>query len=234
MIFPLPIVNNNLELPPTIYSIMESIVNYGQEEKTKIINLSGIARTTIFNFNYPLSDNVVKADFETQILNHFIMRRINFDTVTLFQIMLNNKLNEIMPKYNILFDSLEGWELFKGSTTTRTYTETGMSSGSGTNTTTGSNTNNSLVKSSDTPQSDLDGVLDDKYISNFEKAESTGNNSVTGTNTTTGNDSRTISETVKNDRENESELIIEFSANYANIMTQIYNELEPLFYGLVY
>ncbi len=46
------------------------------------------------------------------ILNKFLTRRIGFDTVTAFKIQLNVKMNEIMPKFNKLFNSLENWDIF--------------------------------------------------------------------------------------------------------------------------
>ena len=65
--------------------------------------------------------NISKAKFETMILNHFLQRRIGFETVTAFRIQLDVKLNEIMPLYNKMFDALENWEIFNdGEVTTRT------------------------------------------------------------------------------------------------------------------
>lgn len=108
----MPMIPTWNEKPPTLYSILESIVNFDKEEQTKIKDLAKTGRTTIFNFTYPLSTNVSKEDFECMILNHFIMRRIGFETVTAFRIQLNVKLNEIMPMYNKMFDMLEGWDIF--------------------------------------------------------------------------------------------------------------------------
>ena len=115
MLYPflMPPIPNDLDRPPTLYSILESIVNYGTDDKTKIKDLAKEGRGTIFNFTYPLSNKISKEEFETNILNHFIERRIGFETVTMFRIKLNVKLNEIMPKYNKLFDSLDEWDLFK-------------------------------------------------------------------------------------------------------------------------
>lgn len=98
--------------PPTLYSLLESIVNYGKDDKQKIKDLAKYGRSTIFDFDYPLSNYINKEKFETMILNHFLMRRIGFETFTAFQIQLNVKLNEIMPVYNKMFDSLENWDLF--------------------------------------------------------------------------------------------------------------------------
>lgn len=107
-----PIPDLNLE-PPTIYSFLESIVNYGKTEKTKIKDLAKVGRTEIFDFDYPLSSKVSREYFETQILNHYLMRRIGFETLTAFKIQLNCKLNEIMPIYNKLFDSIDTLDFFR-------------------------------------------------------------------------------------------------------------------------
>ena len=100
--------------PPTLYALLDSICNaspddvfdyWDNNEPVKIYDLASQARETVFkNINYPLSENVSRETFETDILNHFILRRIGYETFTGFKIALNNKLREIMPKYNILFD----------------------------------------------------------------------------------------------------------------------------------
>ena len=102
-----PFLPRNCDLPPTLYSILDSIVNFGkpENEKIKVPQLSENGRSTIFNFDYPLSNNISKEKFETMILNHFLLRRIGFDTVTSFVVQLNVKLNEIMPMYNKMFDA---------------------------------------------------------------------------------------------------------------------------------
>ena len=110
---PFPFIPSNCEKPPTIYTILESIVNYGKDEKTKIKDLAKEGRTTIFDFDYPLTNKISKQDFECMILNHFLMRRIGFETVTAFKIQLNVKINEIMPVYNKMFDAISNWDIFK-------------------------------------------------------------------------------------------------------------------------
>ena len=109
---PFPPLPTNCDKPPTVYSILESIVNYGKEDKTKIKDLAKVGRFKIFDFDYPLSDKISKEDFEIMILNHYLQRRIGFDTVTAFKIQLDVKLNEIMPLYNKMFDSIDGWNIF--------------------------------------------------------------------------------------------------------------------------
>ena len=84
MFYP-PILPTNNYNTPTIYSILESIVNYGKDDKTKIKNLAKEGRQKIFDFDYPLTDNISKEDFECMILNKFLMRRIGFETITAFK-----------------------------------------------------------------------------------------------------------------------------------------------------
>lgn len=116
---------------------MQSIVNFNNTDTVKITNMWQNARVKLFDFNYPLTQNVSRETFEHNILNHYLMRRINYDTVTLFKIMLENKLNEIMPKYNMLWDSQINWDIFKSGTTTREYTDTTTSANTTNTTATG-------------------------------------------------------------------------------------------------
>ena len=42
--------------PPTLYALMNSIVNYGKEEQTKIRDLASECHSDIFDFEYDLSE----------------------------------------------------------------------------------------------------------------------------------------------------------------------------------
>ena len=138
-----PAFPNSLEKPPTLYSIMNSMVNFEVEEPTKIKDLAKATRTKIFNFEYPLSNNISRETFETMILNKFLMRRIGYETFTAWQIQLNVKLNEIMPMYNKMFDAIEKWDIFNdGETTTRTGTDNKTSNSENNSNTTNTNTSN--------------------------------------------------------------------------------------------
>ena len=68
----IPRIPTTNEMPPTVYSLLESIVNFGKDDKTKIKNLASAGRTTFFDFDYPLSEKVDKEKFECMILNHFL------------------------------------------------------------------------------------------------------------------------------------------------------------------
>lgn len=205
-------------LPPTIYRLLNSIVNFEAEEQTKIKNLAAAGREDIFDFDYPLSTHVDKEDFEVMILNHFLMRRIGYDTLNAFKIALNVKMNEIMPMYNKMFDMLDGWNIFNDG---ETVLESGTNSLN--NITTSSNTSDRRY--SDTPQQQLKNVQNGKYISDYNYDQDSGNVS----SSSAGTDSRTITRTPSD----KMKLYKEFIENKKSIMTMIFEDLEPLFYGLV-
>ena len=205
-------------LPPTLYRLLNSLVNYDAEEQTKIKNLAAAGREDIFDFEYPLSSNVDKEDFEVMILNHFLMRRIGYDTLNAFKIALNVKLNEIMPIYNKMFDALNGWDIFNDG---ERIVETGQNTL--TNETTSENTSDRRY--SDTPQNQLQNVKDGKYITDYNF--DTDNGSVSSE--SNGSDSRTITRTPSD----KIKVYKEFIENKKSIMTMIFEDLEPLFYGLI-
>ena len=205
-------------IPPTLYSLLNAIVNFGEEEQTKIKNLASEGRNKIFDFDYPLTENVDKEDFECLIINHFLMRRIGYDTLNAFKIALNVKLNEIMPIYNKMFDMLDGWDLFSDG---ERVTESGNNSLN--NITTSQNISDRRY--SDTPQQQLTNVQDGKYITDYNYDTDSGSVSAS----TMGTDSRIITRTPSD----KIKIYKEFIENKKSIMTMIFEDLEPLFYGLV-
>lgn len=238
----------NCQKPPTLYSVLNSIVNGEKEEEdyTKIKDLAKEGRTTIFNFDYPLSTNVSRETFETMILNKFLMRRIGFETVTAFQIQLNVKLNEIMPKYNKLFDSLENWDIFNdGDISIREGNDTKVSNNATTttnnlnNTSTTTNNNTSDRRNSEMPQNEIDEVKDGNYMTNYnfdtnestisDKTESVGNSNTE----TNGNDKNNYYEKITHSPSDKINILKEMQINIQSIYTLIFNELECLFYGLL-
>ena len=223
--------------PPTIYSLLNSYVNFSKEEPVKIADLARTGRVMFFDFEYPLAEGMNKADFETMILNHFIMRRIGYETVTAFKIALNVKLNEIMPMYNKMFDSIQDWNIFAdGETTTRDYTDDRTTSGDNTintvNNTTGNTTSDQRV--SDTPQNQIDDVKAGKYVSNYEFDTDTSNSENVMNSNSTNNisDNDIIHETVKKSPSDKMKLYTEFLKNRQNVYTMIFKDLDVLFYQI--
>jgi len=213
-------------IPPTLYSILNSLVNFDAEEQTKIKDLAAASREDIFDFDYPLTTNIEKSDFECIILNHFLMRRIGYDTVNAFKIALNVKLNEIMPIYNKMFDMLDGWDLFNdGEVMNRTLQDSGSNSLN--NMTSTSNTSDRRY--SDTPQQQLSNVRDGKYITDYNYDQDSGSVS----SSTAGTDSRYTLENITRSPSDKIKIYKEFIENKKSIYTMIFEDLDVLFYGLV-
>lgn len=229
--FPImPFLPTNCDLPPTLKSLMNSICNYGKEEKTNIYGLAKGSRSTIFNFDYPLSDKVNREDFEIMILNHFIHRRIGFDTPTEFRIALNVKLNEIMPRYNKLFDMLDGWDLYSGGeVTTRVQTDNGSNSLN--NTTNNNSSSTSDRRNSQMPQNEIQDVRDGNYMTDYNY--DTNIDAGTITSNSSGTSANTTNETITRSPSDKIKVYKEFMENIQSIYTLIFKDLDPLFYGLV-
>lgn len=218
------------ERPPTLYRLMNSLANYDKEDKTKIQNLASVTHSTIFNFNYPLSKNINKDEFEIMILNKFIMRRINFETFTAFQIALNVKMNEIMPIYNKLFDSLEGWDLFNtGEEIKRIRTDDRNINSTNTITGTGNTTDDNRY--SNLPQSQIDNVRDGKYLTDYTYNQGTTNTSTNGS--ANSNDKLDVNEVITRSPQDKIRIYKEFLDSRNSIYTMIFNDLDILFYQLI-
>ena len=205
-------------MPPTLKDIMNSMVNFNNPNPVKYKNLAKECHDEIFDFDYPLSAEINKNDFEIQILNHFMLRRIGFETFTAFQIYLENKLNEIMPYYNILFDSLYNFNLFNdGERITRTQNENSTSSGEG--------ESESDRRFNEYPQNRLNDLKDGSYVTtqNYDK-----NNS-----TTSGSANRNLIEETNRSPVDKMYLYEEYlKTERMKIMTLIYKDLDNLFYQL--
>ena len=217
-------INNVSNKPPTIYFLLESIVNYGKDDKTKIKDLAREGHSRIFDFEYPISENIDKDEFEINILNHYMMRRIGQETFTAFQIQLNAKLNEIMPYYNMMIDSMDGLDIIKEVTsksgTDNSETETSVENES---------TATSDKRYSDTPQNHLNNIKDGEYVTEYNYDTNTDNSSTSGT----GSNERTYQETVTRTPTNKIQALKEYQKEIKSIYSLIYDDLDELFYGLI-
>lgn len=216
---------NSYDEPPTVYALLNSYVNFANDTPVKISDLAKAGRSAFFDFDYPLTDKISREDFETMILNHFIMRRIGYETVTAFKIALNVKLNEIMPMYNKMFDSIWDWNIFAdGETTTRDLTEDRTTNGE--NAVSSNSTTDQRF--SNTPQNAIDDVKSGKYVSEY-----TFDTDINNTNSTNKiSDNNSLLEIVKKSPADKMRLYSEFLKNRQNVYTMIFKDLDVLFYQI--
>ena len=142
-----------------------------------------------------------------KILKHYYLREIGSETVGIWKLWMNTRLEEIMPFYNQLYKSalIEFNPLYDvdlkrthnrkiDSSTQDTGTSQSVSSGeiNVSETSSGSSNNTKKDLYSDTPQGAITGLENENYLTNARKVTDTGStsneNSSTGTNKTTVND----------------------------------------------
>lgn len=223
--------------PPSIYDIMNAMANFNVEDKTKTTDLAKATHSKIFDFDYPLSNNINKDDFECMILNHYIMRRIGFQTFTAFKIQLNVKLNEIMPIYNKMFDALQNWDIFNdgeklsryGNENRKNNTNNTLENTSNTETTTTSDR-----RESNTPQNQLDNVRNGTYVTNYNYDTDTSNSSDNSNSKGTSNstDENIYEETIEKSPADKIAILKEMQENIKSIYTMIFKDLDILFYNI--
>ena len=208
----------------------------------------------IFNFDFPMFDEEYRPVLEKKILKHYYTREIGEETVGLWKLRLNTKLNEIMPYYNKLylselmeFNPLYTTDLTRSKEGKQTNVTTGAVNSASetiaTGTGEGSTSSTNYNKNSDTPQGALTNVEEGTYLTNATMDEgtstsesSTSNNSnTTGNVTSSGNGSTTenyLEHVVGYDGHNASKLLMDYRDTFINIDVQIIEELENLFMQL--
>lgn len=101
----------------------------------------------VFDFDFPIFDENYRKGLCKKILKHFYVREIGMETVGLWKLMLDTRMNEIMPYYNKLYES----ELLKVEPLTNYSYE---KSGEDLNETKGDDSRTSTKGGSDTTQFD--------------------------------------------------------------------------------
>lgn len=223
--------------PLTLLSVLQ-MYDTSEGLTSKISDLPILYHDRIFDFNYPLTINVNKDDFEIKILKHFILRRIGFETIQAFKLMLDDKLNTIMPKYNIMLDNYyHNLNLYsKTDIEIEEYEASGSNSGTNSNNTTNSSTSNTISdnRMSDTPQNSIADVQSGTYVSEYSYNVDSGSNSDTsvssGTNRNQTEDEYTRTRNTTTNIYGKD--ILEITQNIENVYELIFNDLDELFYQL--
>lgn len=229
---------------------------------SKIEDVITGAMPKIFDFDFPIFDESYRCVLERKILKHFYTREICEETVGLWKLRLDTRLNEIMPYYNKLYKSeLLNFNPLYTDNLSRTRTtklnskrETGNngevdttnnsnSESSGSDTT----NNNGSDLYSDTPQGSLNGVENGTYLTNARKTSDTSTSSSNTSNNSSASGKVVSSESGSDDFNstedylesvsgyagvNASELLKKYRETFLNIDVMILNELEDLFFQL--
>lgn len=177
----------------------------------------------VFSFDFPIFDEAYRNVLCVKILREFYTREICEETVGLWKLRLDQKLNKIMPYYNQLYKSeLIEFNPLYDVDITRTH-QGNRNENSNTNS---NGTTYDLY--SDTPQNGLSGVDNENYLTSADKV-TTNSNSGGQLNSL---ENYTEHVTGSNGGESFSKRLIDFRKTFLNIDQMIMNELEPLFFGL--
>lgn len=86
--------------------VCETMANQSESQPlSKVDDIIEVARPQIFNFYYPIFDESYRAALETKIIRHYYTRELSEETVGLWRLRLQDKMNLIMPYYNKMYES---------------------------------------------------------------------------------------------------------------------------------
>lgn len=186
------------------------------------------SRSKVFDFSYPIYDEAYRPVLETKILKHFYTREIGAETVGLWKLWLDTRLNEIMPYYNKMYESelikfnpLYNVDIDTTRGKKRNDVEEGTKNTNGTNTvgtvgdvgTVASEGGDTWDEYSDTPQGGLDGVRDLTYLTNARHIQ-TGNSGQTDVHSDSTTDGEYQDNQTSNRKLNSTEDYVEKVAGY--------------------
>lgn len=226
----------------------------GKTESTGLSDVNDVisaAWSKIFE-NFPIYDENHRAELCMKILRHYYMREICAETVALWKLWLNERMAEIMPYYNQLYQSAD--LKYDPLIDVDYKTEHNRSNEGTTQGQTDSNSNNTRSDNfktdstdngknlySDTPQGALTGVENGEYLTNATLTEGKATQTNTGTQTNAGTSQMTNSgsfgntehytESVKGKRNGQTyqKMIMEYRETILNIDSMIIDELKDLF-----
>lgn len=91
----------------TICETYANVESPAWSDQTTVDTIIDNAIPKVFNFSYPIFSEDYRNVLEHHILQHFYTREIAFQTVGRWKLGLQQKLNDIMPYYNKLYESQE-------------------------------------------------------------------------------------------------------------------------------
>lgn len=177
----------------------------------------------IFTMPVTFWDTSYKEVLCKKILRHYYLREIGAETVGIWLLWMNRKLDEIMPYYNKLYESAE---IQFNPMNDVNLTVTHIGSGQGSNSGTTGNVRRDLY--SDTPQGALTNVENETYLTNAEKITDSG----TSTGQNTYSDTYTDTRTGKQGTTSYSKMLQEYRDTIINIDKLVIMEFSDCFFGL--
>lgn len=195
--------------------------------------------------DFPIFNEEYRSELCKKILRHYYTREICCETVGRWKLFLSDKMKNIMPYYNQLYQS----ELLKIQplvSVDRSVTHEGTGNESKTTTRKGTNTSQTNANGStdtwsyysDTPQGGIDGLENNDYLTNatHNKGTDNTNSTLNGTSsdseTGTGERNDSYVDKILGYEGNQSEMLLKFRETFLNIDMMIIDNLKDLFFTL--
>ena len=201
----------------------------------------------IFTTKTPFFEEAYRKTLCCKILKHYYLREIGCETVGIWKLWVNTKLEEIMPYYNQLYESAKiKFEPLKDTDYTREGNKNGKENKAENRTSDRTLTNEEIIDStsknlfSDTPQGALTGVDSETYLTDARKITNNGRNNVNSrdkltdnnTENNTSEDKYSEHVTGKMGSANYSKLLLDYRNTFLNIDMQVISEFKDLFFNL--
>lgn len=210
----------------------------GLEESKGVNDVDTIINNSwdkIFTTSVTFFDPAYKSVLCKKILKHYYLREICSETVGIWKLWMNERLEMIMPYYNQMYESQTlVFDPLKDVNVTRTYNKEtdGTENTTGTSEGTSNNTNRDLF--SDTPQGAITGLENENYLTNARKVTDTGTTTGEYENNRDANTTEEYVETLlgKHGSGTYSKMLSEFRETFLNIDAMVIEEFSDLFFGL--
>lgn len=194
----------------------------------------------IFTTKCKFFDENYRESLCCKILKHYYLREIGCETVGIWLLWMNAKLELIMPYYNQLYSSakLEFNPFYDVDLTRqhkRDYEGNTSTEDNGKRDTTGNSNGTNYRLFSDTPQGSLIGVENETYLTDATKQTDKNSSTVKETTETKGktgtNSTENFKEIIKGKQgtENYSSLLKKYRETFLNIDMQVIEEFSDLF-----
>ena len=187
--------------------------------------------------SYPIFDENYRETLNNNILYHYYENEIGFETAGLFRVYLNQKLNEIMPKYNALYqvqkNLIDNDLLLKNANMTESMqgNSTSASSSNSSSSNTGSSNSKNLFQ--DTPQGTISNteINNQTWATNLTLDSASTSNSITDSSSSSGTGTNNYLKTIVGNTGGQYniDLLRKINDNLMNIDLMIINELYDLF-----
>lgn len=195
--------------------------------------------------DFPIFDEQYRPELCKKILKHYYTREICCEAVGRWKLFLSDKMKNIMPYYNQLYQS-ELIEIEPLVSVNKSVSHEGNNNE--TKTTNRNSTNNSRSRTdgstdtwsyySDTPQGGINGLESNEYLTNAthnlgtDGTSSTLSDTSSDNETGTGERSDTYFDKILGYEGNQSEMLLKFRETFLNIDMMIIDELKDLFFTL--